>query len=127
MRELSRRLAGVLLAALLLVGAAACGGGDDTPAAAAPALQTLSSKPEYVSGGDVLIEAMLPQQSVPLTVTLNGADISGSFKADPAKPGRMVGLVTGLSAGANTLRSRNRTGLWCAEQRLVVWLVERSH
>ena len=102
-----RAFAHFSLSAVVLAALAACGGGDDTPAAAAPALQTLSSKPEYVSGGDVLIEAMLPQQSVPLTVTLNGADISGSFKADPAKPGRMVGLVTGLSAGANTLVATN--------------------
>ncbi|MDB6000145.1 MAG: hypothetical protein JWP52_1844, partial [Rhizobacter sp.] len=37
---------------------AACGGSDDGPAA--PTLSVLSSKPEFVSGGDALVEVALP-------------------------------------------------------------------
>jgi hypothetical protein len=60
---------------------------------------TLSTAPDRVTGGDVLVRIELAD-SQPLTVQLNGRDITSSFR--PA--GRsLLGLVTGLRLGANTL------------------------
>jgi len=91
-------LSGVALAALV-----ACGGGSDSTPLTPPTLQVLSSKPEYVSGGDALVDVNLPNSSSALVVTLNGTNVSSAFKADPANTGHMVGLVSGVKDGANTL------------------------
>jgi hypothetical protein len=72
-------LVGAMSAALL-----GCGGSDDS--APAPTVQVLSSKAEYVTGGDVLV-AVKPAGSVadqPLQATLNGATLASAFKPDPA-------------------------------------------
>ena len=88
---------------------AACGGSDEpgaNAAGAAPTITLLSSKPEYVSGDAVLVDIAPPatgSASGPLRVTVNGTAVSPSFAADPNNPGHMVGLVTGLSAGANLI------------------------
>jgi hypothetical protein len=82
-----------LLAAAMLF---ACGGDEDTPA---PTVELLSSKPEYVSGGDALIAV---QGAGTLSATLNGTDISVAFKTDPNDATRRIGLVSGLANGANT-------------------------
>lgn len=60
---------------------------------------TLSAAPDRVTGGDVLVR-IEPADSQPLTVQLNGRDITGSFRP----VGRtLVGLVTGLRLGQNIL------------------------
>jgi hypothetical protein len=74
----------------------------------APGVQVLSSRPEFVSGGSALIDIMLPSKvtgTPTLAVTVNGSDATGAFKADPARSGHMVGLITGLKVGANTLNA----------------------
>jgi hypothetical protein len=76
-------------------------------AAAAQAIQArvLSNpRPEFVSGGDVLVGVTLPAgvQASGVRLTLNGADVTSSLRADSA--GRMLtGLVKGLVDGSNTL------------------------
>ncbi|MDD0815880.1 DUF6351 family protein [Curvibacter sp. HBC28] len=80
----------------------ACGG-SDSPAINAPSLQVLSSKPEFVSGGDALIDIALPPVHETLSAKLNGADVSALFKVDPLRPGHLLGRLTGLSTGDNTL------------------------
>jgi len=80
----------------------ACGG-SNSPAINAPGLQVLSSKPEFVSGGDALIDIALPPVNATLSAKLNGADVSALFKADPLRPGHLQGLLTGLSTGDSTL------------------------
>jgi hypothetical protein len=77
-----------------------CGGGGDDQPAAAPTVDVLSSKPEYVTGGDVLISV---KGTGTLTAKLNGVDVSSAFMADPADPERRVGLVSGLAVGTNAL------------------------
>jgi hypothetical protein len=65
---------------------------------------TLSSRPEMVSGGDVLVEIDVPQ-NVPLnkpTVRLNGRDITSALHPDQAAH-VLVGLVEGLKLGENVL------------------------
>ena len=111
MRQATRNKQGLLLtlvaAACALV--AGCGGDDAAAVAQPPALQVLSSRADQVTGGDTLVAIALPaattttSTSAALTVTLNGADVASAFKADPATPGRLLGLVTGLKDGANAL------------------------
>lgn len=107
MRQATRNKQGLLLtlvaAACALV--AGCGGDDAAAVAQPPALQVLSSRADQVTGGDTLVAIVLPAAttSAALTVTLNGADVASAFKADPATPGRLLGLVAGLKDGANAL------------------------
>jgi hypothetical protein len=100
---------------------ASCGGndGDDNQASNPPAntptgttpttaatVKLLSSKAEYVTGGDALIDIALPTEiaaGATVSVTLNGTDVSSQFKSDPSQTGHLVGVVKGLKDGANTL------------------------
>ena len=67
-------------------------------------IETLSTKPELVSGGDVLVRIELPHGvSVnKVRVELNNRNVSGAFSAD-AKGRTLTGLVTGLKRGKNVL------------------------
>jgi hypothetical protein len=61
-------------------------------------------RPDMVSGGDALIQVDVPVgvAARDLRMTLNDADITAKFRADPA--GRtLTGLVTGLRDGSNSL------------------------
>jgi hypothetical protein len=78
-------------------------------ALAKPALEilTLSTRPDTVSGGDVLVQINVPE-NVPLnsvTVNLNGLDVTAAFRPGQA-PGSLVGLVEGLALGENTLKAK---------------------
>lgn len=78
-------------------------------ALAKPALEilTLSTRPDTVSGGDVLVQINVPE-NVPLNsvaVNLNGLDVTAAFRPGQA-PGSLVGLVEGLALGENTLRAK---------------------
>ncbi len=74
---------------------------DDKPAFE---IRTLSTHADRVSGGDVLVEISVPQAKGKnaLEITLNGRDITGTFRAGQT-PGTLVGLVNGLVLGKNTL------------------------
>jgi len=64
--------------------------------------------PDRVSGGDVLVEIAIQQpvrQS--LIVSLNGRNVSSAFRAGRAA-NTVLGLVTGLSVGRNTLTVEGR-------------------
>jgi hypothetical protein len=67
-------------------------------------LRTVSTRPEAVSGGDVLVQIALPRTVAPdrLAVTLNGRDVRSAFRAGP-QPQVLVGLLSGLSIDANQL------------------------
>jgi hypothetical protein len=71
---------------------------------------TLSTRPDTVSGGDVLVRIDLPPgvKSSSVQVLLNGQSVTGEFR--PSGGGRsLMGLVTGLERGDNTLRAEART------------------
>ena len=76
-------------------------------AAGAQAIQlrvVSNPKPEFVSGGDVLVSVTLPAGVQPggVTLMLNGADVTSSLRANGA--GRtMTALVKGLVDGSNVL------------------------
>ena len=94
--------------------------------ATAPSLEirALSTRPELVTGGDVLLEiapSTSPGKSGPaltaknLTVLVNGKNVSASFKpaADSLAPSKVegktfVGLVTGLNVGSNSVQASMR-------------------
>ncbi|HEV8317685.1 MAG TPA: DUF6351 family protein [Vicinamibacterales bacterium] len=70
----------------------------------APAIRTLSTHHDRVSGGNVLVEIVVPSArgSMPVNAALNGRDVSSVFRPVEA-PGTYTGLVTGLALGRNTL------------------------
>jgi hypothetical protein len=83
-----------LLAALLAGGQAA------SAWAAVRAIETVSSRPDRVSGGDVLVR-VLQDDDAATPVRLNGADVSASFQPGPGHS--RVGLVSGLHVGVNLI------------------------
>ncbi|MDH4322770.1 MAG: DUF6351 family protein [Betaproteobacteria bacterium] len=91
-----------LAAAALLAGIAPAQAGKD--AERDFEIRTLSTRANTVSGGDVLVEVLLPRYASAsnVVVRLNGNDVSGQFTADAAGR-RLVGLVTGLRVGKNRL------------------------
>jgi hypothetical protein len=93
--------AAVLAAGLLPVGAGGAGN-------AAPTIEALSTLPQYVSGGDVLVEIRLHDDAASLKqlrIELNGEDVSSSLREMP--DGTLRGLVDGLRLGANELIARS--------------------
>lgn len=88
-----------------LVSMAGCGGDDGgppPPATGALQVATLSSKSEYVSGGSTLVQVTVPATMNPASVkvTLNGADVTSSFKPVDANARTLRGLVVGLTPDA---------------------------
>src|SRR5437016_13601235 len=78
-----------------------------TPVGARPdalAIRSLSTHHDRVSGGDVLVEIVVPpgRGPAPVNATLNGRDVSSAFRPG-STPGTYTGLVTGLAQGRNTL------------------------
>src|SRR5437016_10572469 len=107
MRVLNLYRASVLALSLAFPLAAAIA---DTPASNAQfGIRTLSTHADRVSGADVLVEVSYPHANskFPLVVTLNGRDVSASFRAGE-KPNTLLGLVTGLALGKNTLTVEGR-------------------
>ncbi len=87
------------------------GGGGDGGASAPLTIRTLSNRADLVSGGDALVEIVLPPGRSTyntLKVTAKGRDVSDAFarRAD----GRIVGLVTGLADGANVIVAESDAG-----------------
>lgn len=80
---------------------ASCGGGDHAPVE----IRTWWTRADLVSGGDALVEIVAPPGTAlqGLRVSLNGADVTGSFAR--GSDGRMVARVTGLADGQNVLRA----------------------
>ncbi len=80
---------------------------DVTPAQAQDRgirLSAVSSRPEFVTGGDVLVRVDVPAGTAAgsVRVSLNGADVTGKFRADAA--GRsLTGLIDGLTLGPNQM------------------------
>jgi hypothetical protein len=74
-------------------------------------IRTLSTHADRVSGGNVLVEIVLPEDhrhgnskhKGKAGITLNGHDVSGAFRPGAAS-GTLLGLVSGLVPGRNTLK-----------------------
>ena len=93
---------GIWLAAAVAAGLlAGCGSSDD--AAAPLQVRTLNNRADLVSGGDAMVEVVLPAgaSASSLKVDVDGRDVSSAFavRAD----GRVTGLVAGLASGSNVI------------------------
>ena len=79
------------------------------PADAQLEITTLSSKAEFVSGGDVLLQVTGPANlsARNLTVRLNGDDVSRSFRL-AADSTSVIGRVSGLEIGPNAIEASMR-------------------
>jgi len=94
-----------LSVSLLMLGAPAALGAPD---ARSFSIESLSTRPENVTGGNVLVRIGVPR-TVPMQqvrVSLNGRDISRRFSADGTQGRTLLGLVDGLDVGENTLEVR---------------------
>src|SRR5437773_4026326 len=81
-------------------------------------IETLSTRPNLVTGGDVLVKIAYPaNQMLPLWVTLNDHDVTGKFHWNAA-PNTWVGLVDGLQVGTNVLRVRAKSPSGIKDQSL---------
>jgi Tannase-like family of unknown function (DUF6351) len=95
-------------AAIVAIGLLTAAPGD---AAARLVITTLSSGPDRVSGGDVLVRIDVPPRVslADVQVVLNGTNVTGAFLPDVASHA-LVGLVAGLQDGHNVLTARTRRG-----------------
>ena len=68
------------------------------------AIQALSSRPDLISGGDVLVQITLPSHAAAddTSISLNGHDVKSAFRT-VQESAVLVGLVSGLQLGANVL------------------------
>ena len=68
------------------------------------AIQSLSSQPHLVSGGDVLLRVDMPEavSLQDVVIDLNKADVTAAFRPDPAGHA-LLGLVDGLRNGENVV------------------------
>ncbi|WP_166352604.1 DUF6351 family protein [Phytoactinopolyspora limicola] len=112
-RQRTRTTAVALLAAPLVLGAVSAGAaGSAGPPAEPPgvsgaqiAVDTLSGRPDMVTGGDALVQVTLPRQ-VPIQsvrVSVGAVDVTDEFTVDRIER-TLTGLVTDLSDGPNQLR-----------------------
>ena len=110
------RLGACALATLVL---AACGGGGGSadPATLSSrgegplAVRTVNNRADLISGGDALIEISGPPGQVrsgSVRITRNGTDVTSAFTVTAKDT--LVGLVTGLANGQNTIEASFRNG-----------------
>jgi hypothetical protein len=98
-----RSTAAWLLAGVLLTTAACTGSGDDDGAGGAEdalAVTALSTRPDAVSGGDVLVQ--VADVSGDLTVTVGERDVSDAFTVED---GTAVGLIDELPEGESVVEA----------------------
>jgi hypothetical protein len=96
------RLTTRALACALLCAAAVLGGLANAAVSLDLSIEVLSGRPDTIAGGDALVRVSVPI-NVPLhqvTLTLNGADVTGQFLANRATR-TLTGLLTGLQLGNN--------------------------
>ncbi len=96
-------LIGFIFSVLLLI--SSCGGRSDSDGEQQQLrIHLLSNRAELISGGDALVEILLPGgiDTRQISVMLNDTDVSNRF-ARHAVSGRFLGLVNGLTLGENRL------------------------
>ena len=101
-----QRARALVLSAMALAGLAACENNDTLDPVQ---IRTLSNRADLVSGGDVLVEIVIPAgaDATNLKVDVGGRDVSSAFRV--GSDGRVTGTVTGLAVGSNTISARSDT------------------
>ena len=121
MRSRPSEWSGVLAVAALAAGVFLGGIAVAASNRGAPKLElvSLSAHPARVSGGDVLVQLNVPAGARvdQVVVSLNGRNVTTSFRPGPAS-GSLVGLVTGLAVGRNTLTAYTTVNSGTAPARL---------
>lgn len=100
-----------VLLAVVALGLVSVAGASATPGnGGLPQIVVLSNRADLVSGGDALVQVVLPGRVDPDTVhvSLNGSDVTSAFAVRP--DGRYEGLVTGLAVGENDLMATMHLG-----------------
>ena len=96
--------------AVLATAITGCGDNDPQPAqavaSAPPTISVLSNRADQVSGGDALVEIVLPPNAAAssVQVQLGSTDVTAQFAVRPN--GKYEGLLTGLATGDNDLTAR---------------------
>lgn len=98
-RDTTTIITGAFVAALLSQSAAAQG---------SLRIATISGRPDMVTGGDALVRVS-GTASRDVRIFSNDADVTSAFKPSPDGDG-LVGLVTGLRVGQNTLTAKAGNG-----------------
>ncbi len=104
--RVGRGLAALLLAGTAVLAPALAGGSALASGPARLEIAVLSNRADLVSGGDALVQVVLPDTvgASEVRVDLNGADVTSSFAV--RGDGRFLGLVGGLQVGRNELTAR---------------------
>ena len=120
------RLAGLVLLVLagsVVIPAASGRTFDGGPAAngGLPELLVLSNRADLVSGGNALVQVVLPARVDPSSVhvSLNGTDVTSAFAVRPgdAYEGVVTGLANGVTVGSGctmrpkTIRAQSRSSV----------------
>ncbi|MEX2569863.1 MAG: DUF6351 family protein [Gemmatimonadota bacterium] len=100
-RPIAQPMLRIFVGAALAVGITACSG---LSARNDAQITTLSSRADMVTGGDALVRVVVPEgvAADQLAVTVNGVETAADFRGETGGMG-LVGLVTGLQPGSNTL------------------------
>src|SRR5262245_18806358 len=74
-------------------------------------ISTLSNRADLISGGDALVEVRVPRHVDldAVVITLDGRDITAAFARNPSAH-TLLGLVTGLADGRNTVEAGVKKG-----------------
>ncbi len=102
-----QRLLSLVTLSLVVPGLAGCRADGGFAARSELHIESLSTRPYLVTGGDVLLGVELGADADParLVVRVNGRDVSGSFRPVEGSD-RLVGLVSGLHDGVNRVEAR---------------------
>jgi hypothetical protein len=97
----------LILSASFPAQASASTGDKVPPGHSGVVITTLSTRPDRVSGGNVLTQVAIADQGDRPRISLNGRDITSTFHRGTSA-GSYVGLVTDLNLGRNTLVAEAR-------------------
>src|SRR6185436_10294592 len=99
----SRRLLVLGVAVVLSASFPAASSRQDDEGEGRPSILAVSTRPDRVSGGDVLVELNgADRRKQPVDVKVNGRDVSATFGPGP-RPNTLIGLITGLDVGRNKI------------------------
>jgi hypothetical protein len=100
---------------------AACNGDDNAnvPPTSGMTINTLSNRADLISGGAALVELKTPGFQFPaaLKIDRDGTDITSAFSV--LASGRIIGMVTGLKNGTNTISAKTTDGSWVGAQLVI--------